>query len=180
MSESIDTRNQQAKRRSNKFAITSTQLGSINENLVASRLMIESGGRLSPFQPLADDMGIDLLVYDKLTGHCIPLQIKSRTKTVSKHPKTVQFKVRFATFNPNQLAYVLAVLANTSEMKVKRAWLIPMEKLERISSKRKDSYVIRPSVDINSKDKFTPFRYVNMADVAKKLLDDFDSMYSEL
>ena len=54
------------------------------ENLVANEVKIESGGRLSPFQPIADDDGIDVLFYDKVIGGSIPIQIKARTKTVNK------------------------------------------------------------------------------------------------
>ena len=53
--------------------LTSTQIGALAENVVANELMIESGGRLSPFQPIADDDGIDLLVYDKVTGNALPI-----------------------------------------------------------------------------------------------------------
>jgi hypothetical protein len=34
--------------------LSSTQIGAIAENLVANELMIESKGRLSPFQPIAE------------------------------------------------------------------------------------------------------------------------------
>ena len=37
------------------MSLTSTQIGTLAENLIANELMIESSGRLSPFQPIADD-----------------------------------------------------------------------------------------------------------------------------
>jgi hypothetical protein len=43
--------------------------------------MIESNGRLTPFQPIADDDG---LIYDKVTGKSVPIQIKARTNTLKK------------------------------------------------------------------------------------------------
>jgi hypothetical protein len=64
--------------------LSSTQIGVLAENLVANELMIESEGRLSPFQPIADDDGIDVLIYDKITGNALPVQIKARTNTINK------------------------------------------------------------------------------------------------
>jgi hypothetical protein len=77
-----------------KWSVTSTQIGTLAENLVANSLLLESDGRLSPFNPVADDGGIDLLIYDKDTGNAIPLQVKSRTKTMVGHSKVVRFTVR--------------------------------------------------------------------------------------
>jgi hypothetical protein len=42
---------------------SSTQIGAIAVNHVANVLMISSGGPLSAFWPVADDDGIDLLIY---------------------------------------------------------------------------------------------------------------------
>lgn len=58
---------------------SSTQIGAVAENPVANALMVESAGRLSPFSPVADDDGIDLLIYDKESGRALPAQVKSRT-----------------------------------------------------------------------------------------------------
>ena len=66
------------------MTLTSTQIGTLAENLVTNELMIESSGRLSPFQPIADDDGIDVLIYDKVTGKALPIQIKARTNTINK------------------------------------------------------------------------------------------------
>jgi hypothetical protein len=60
--------------------LSSTQIGVLAENLVAN----EPEGRLSPFQPIADDDGIDVLIYDKITGNALPVQIKARTNTINK------------------------------------------------------------------------------------------------
>ena len=64
--------------------LSSTQIGTIAENHVANMLMITSGGRLSAFQPVADDDGIDLLIYDKKSGRALPAQVKSRTVTINR------------------------------------------------------------------------------------------------
>ena len=94
---------------------TSTQIGAIAENLIANALMIESNGRLSPFSPVADDDGIDLLVYDKRSGRAIPVQVKSRTVALKKRGSqergnVVHFEVRAATYRKERFAYLIAVL----------------------------------------------------------------------
>ncbi len=152
--------------------ITTTQLGAIGENLVATCLIIESGGRLSPFKPLADDGGIDLLVYDKVTGRALPVQIKSRTKTLNRFPKLVRFNVRRATFNEEQNAYVLGILIDPGELSwnVKRAWLIPMREVPAVASVDSRHYKITPSMDMSSRDKYSPYRSESMAEVTRRLL----------
>ena len=40
--------------KSTGWKLTTTQIGAIGEDIVASGLMIASHGRLSPFQPVAD------------------------------------------------------------------------------------------------------------------------------
>ncbi len=68
--------------------LSSTQIGTIAENHVANMLMITTGGRLSAFRPVADDDGIDLLIYDKRTGRALPAQVKCRTVTINKSGTT--------------------------------------------------------------------------------------------
>lgn len=74
--------------------------------------MLRSEGRLSPFSPVADDDGIDLLIYDKLTGRALPAQVKSRTVALKRRGKedrgnTVHFEVRKATFRGDRHACCL-------------------------------------------------------------------------
>ena len=61
--------------------LTSTQIGAIGENLLVNAVMKASDGRLTPFQPLADDDGLDVLFFDKLTGGSVAVQLKCRTVT---------------------------------------------------------------------------------------------------
>ena len=56
-----------------KLELSSTQIGALAESIVANELTIASGGRLTSFNPMADDDGIDILIYDKKTGEAIPL-----------------------------------------------------------------------------------------------------------
>ena len=52
--------------------------------MVASALLIASNGRLSPFAPLADDHGIDLIVLDKVTRRTLAIQVKSAIASPSR------------------------------------------------------------------------------------------------
>src|SRR5688500_15611879 len=95
--------------------LSSTQIGAIGENLLVNAVMKASDGRLSPFQPLADDCGLDVLFFDKLTGNSVAVQLKCRTVTIKdpytgKRGNTVHFMVRQATFNEARAAYVVAAL----------------------------------------------------------------------
>jgi hypothetical protein len=76
--------------------LSSTQIGIIGENLLVNAVMKASDGRLSPFKPVADDDGLDVLFFDKETGNSVAIQLKCRTKTDSGHKggNTAQFDVR--------------------------------------------------------------------------------------
>ena len=154
--------------------VTETQIGAIGESLVSTQLMLESNGRLSPFHPMADDTGIDLLIYDKKTGHSIPVQVKARTKTLTRHPKILHFQVRKATFKEEQHAFLLAVYIDTKDNNwvIGRAWLIPMRELQNVTGERADRLVLRPSIDIRSKDKYSKYRCKDMLEVINKMIAD--------
>jgi hypothetical protein len=66
------------------MSLTSTQVGVIGENLLVNAVMKESDGRLSPFRPIADDDGLDVLFFDKDTGNSVAMQLKCRTVTTRK------------------------------------------------------------------------------------------------
>jgi len=121
---------------------------------------------------MADDGGVDLLVYDKATGNAVPLQIKSRTKTLKRNPKIVHFEVRRATFKQEQDAYVVAVLIDPGELNIRQVWLIPMRKLPQVARQGAEKLVIRPSRDIKSRDRLTPYRCGDIAEVARRLISD--------
>lgn len=161
--------------------LTSTQIGALAENLVANELMIESGGRLSPFIPIADDDGIDLLVYDKTTGKSIPIQIKSRTSTLTKPGKnekgnTVHFEIRSAALKNEEHAYFLAVLLSQDLRTTERAWLLPMKDIPKMLNKRttQSKYIMRPSKSLTSGDKFSSCRCENISEVSQRIIKLFD------
>src|SRR5690606_17106698 len=102
------------------------------ENLLVNAVMKASGGRLTPFQPLADDDGLDVLFFDKMTGNSVAIQLKCRTVTIRKRNSQergniVHFQVRQATFNDARRAYLVAALVNEDLTNFIATWLIPME-----------------------------------------------------
>ena len=139
-----------------KTLLTATQKGEVAENMVANVLIVESDGRLSPFRPIADDGGMDLLIFDKTTGRALPCQVKSRTVTLKRHPNICHFQVRKASFN--KATYLLAMLLDWKKMKPRCFWLIPPEEFA-VGRKTETKYVFRPSIAPDSRDKYTKFRY---------------------
>ena len=159
--------------------LTSTQIGTIAEHLVANELMIETGGRLSPFNPTADDDGIDILIFDKVSGRAVPIQIKARTNTIRKSGKrergnTVHFEVRKATHREDRFAYLLCVLLSPDLRSTERAWLMPLAELESITASREKKYVIRANKQLSTNDRYKPYQCENIAEVGKRLIQELD------
>lgn len=144
--------------------ITTTQIGAIGEHIAASQIMLASNGRLSPFLPMADDDGIDLLVRDKVTRATLPIQIKSRTALDRSAGRTVQFDVRLKTLSSD--GYLLALLFDWQAALVERAWLVPMHELKSVAIIRRDKLSITPAVKDTSQDRYTPYRCNSTTDTA--------------
>lgn len=143
--------------------LTSTQIGAIGENLLVNAVMKASDGRLSPFQPLADDDGLDVLFFDKQTGNSVAIQLKCRTVTIRKRGSdergnSVHFQVRQATFNQARRTYLVAALFNEELTEFVCTWFIPMQQLPELGKDISGWYVIRPSKSASSKDKYTGYR----------------------
>ena len=160
--------------------LSSTQIGTLAENLVANELMIESGGRLSPFQPVADDDGIDILIYDKITGKALPMQIKARTNTINKRGKqergnTVHFEIRKATLKKERKALLLCVLLDGTMRATERAWLLPHTDLPDTATDKGNKYVIRANRQLSSNDKYKSYQCASIGEVAKRLIALFEN-----
>lgn len=158
---------------------TSTQLGLLAENLVINALILASHGRLAPFRPVADDEGIDLLLYDKGTGRVLPLQIKARTRTLKKRRSSergniVHFQVREGAHRQKGKTRILAVLLDENVASITAAWLIPLNKLEKLARKIGENSVIRPNRSINSKDRFKPYFIPSIDALVAKLMEEFE------
>ena len=163
------------------MTLTTTQIGAIAENLIANELMVESGGRLSPFQPIADDDGIDVLIYDKVTGNAIPIQVKARTNTLLKanslgreRGNTAHFEVKKSTHNGERQVQLLCVLLRPDLKGVERAWLLPLHELEQLSNVKKDKYVIRANKQLSTNDRFKEFQCKDVSEVSQRLINIVD------
>ncbi len=162
------------------MSLSSTQIGTLAENLIANELMIESSGRLSPFQPIADDDGIDVLIFDKVTGLAAPIQIKARTNTIKKPGKnqrgnTVHFEVRKATHNEQRQAMLLCVLLNKDLRSTERAWLLPLAELSDLAAVKEKKYVIRANKQLTTNDKYKRFQCESIKAVANRLISHFEN-----
>ena len=151
------------------FGLTSTQRGAIGESIAATGLMLASGGRLSPFRPIADDDGIDLLVVDKLSRSIIQLQVKCRTKVDDPRADTVQFDVQLNTFAEDGRGYVLAILLDGSS--IRKAWLIPLSALRSVARSSPGKLVIVASAKEQSEDRFRRFRHDGFESIARVILE---------
>ena len=156
-------------------AITQTQIGTIGEVTVAAQLMLASDGRFSPFLPFADDDGIDLIVYDKVTGVSLPVQVKARTSAKLGKSDTIMFDVRRKTFSDHHDSFLLAILLDMTGGRIERAWLIPMAELSQVARVNAEKLSITPSAKDGSRDRYTPYRCADMAEVARRLADYLDS-----
>ena len=148
------------------YNLTSTQIGAIGEAAAALGLMAASGGRLAPFKPIADDDGIDLLLFDKLTGRAVPLQVKSRTGFDDPKAETVQFDVQRSTFAERGYS-LLALLDGTA---VRKLWLIPGDRLAGVAMQKKGKFVVVASAKAGSKDRYREFRHDGLASAAEEIL----------
>jgi hypothetical protein len=135
--------------------LSATQIGVIGENLLANAVMKASRGRLSPFHPLADDDGLDVLFFDKKTGNSVAIQLKCRTATDGKG-NTAQFDVRKATFKE-----VTDFICT---------WFIPIKEITQVGNEKSDKYVITPSKHDDSGDKYRGFRCANADELTQHIL----------
>ena len=161
---------------------TATQIGEIGVNLVATQLILKSRGRLSPFNPMADDGRINLIIHDKETGRSFAIQVISRTETVlrdGKRSNNLHFEVPDATFNPIRDGYLLAIYFEpfSEQNDVKRAWIVPMTELTEVMTEYESAnkiFRMRPNYTAESKDNFTGYRYKGLREVCSKLIRRFD------
>jgi len=157
--------------------LSPTQIGIIGENLLVNAVMKASGGQLSPFKPVADDDGLDVLFFDKKTGNSVAIQLKCRTTTdrrskSTKRGNTAQFNVRIATFNEARRAFLVAALLNEEQTGFECTWFIPMEHLPKVSTVKPKTLVITPSRAKDSDDKYKKYRCETPEELAKRVVDE--------
>lgn len=152
-------------------ALTTTQIAAISEGVVAAQIMAASAGRLSMFAPMADDHGIDLLIYDKLTGKTLPIQVKAWTRSPNARDGTVQFDIRASTIPTAVDGVFLVVVIPLPSLTIENAWLIPMSRLDEVATERRGKYALVPSTRSTSRDRYTPFRVAGSEALTARLLD---------
>lgn len=156
--------------------LSSTQIGAIGENLLVNAVMKASKGLLSPFKPVADDDGLDVLFFHKDTGNSVAIQLKCRTNTDMRNSKkrgnTAQFDVRKATFNDERHAFLVAVLLNKKMTDFDCAWFIPMNEMKKVGNEKSDKYVITPSKAEGCKDKYIKYRCENTDKLALHIIEE--------
>lgn len=150
--------------------LTSTQKGSITEYAVATALMLASEGRLSVFTPLADDHGIDLIIYDKRSEAMLPVQVKSWTKSPSARG-TIQFDVQKTTFEGGSASVLIAVLFEPARAAIKLSWLMSMDEVAEGSVSRRDKYALSPSVREETTDRYRRFRHDDLGSLVSAVIE---------
>lgn len=132
--------------------------------------MLLSDGRLSPFLPLADDDGLDLIVFDKETGASLPIQVKARTTMTLLKNGTIQFDLRAKTYSDRKNGYMLAILFDTKDAQIDNSWLIPLNELPNVARVGKDKFTIVPSTKETSRDRYSSYRCGDLSEVVKRLI----------
>jgi hypothetical protein len=155
---------------------SSSQAGKAAELAVACALMTATRGRLSPFTPIVDDHGLDFLVLDKETGAVGGVQVKSWVRDEQAERSTVQFDIRKATYRPEPNWSLLAVIVDQDTMTLSPAWLIPMALAPSLSVEKPDKYALSPSTAPTSSDRYAPYRYADIKQVAWALVERITSL----
>lgn len=137
--------------------LTSTQKGTVTEHLVASLLMLASGGRLSPYMPMSDDHGVDLVILDKVTNASLAIQVKSAIANPNR--PTVQFDVRKATHEGAANRYLLAALFDPDTVSIAKSWFIPMGDVPHVAVEQAEKFALSPSTSLTTQDRYKPFRH---------------------
>lgn len=148
--------------------LSSSQKGKVTETLVAATLILASGGRLSPFVPISDDHGIDLIVLDKQTHRSISVQVKSAIPNAARG--TVAFDVRKATHSEAPGRYLIAVAFDPATVALTASWLMPLSEIALLSTEKPDKYALTPNPSPTSNDRYARFRQADAKALADAVL----------
>lgn len=134
---------------------------------------------MSPFRSVADDDGIDLLVYDKRSGAAIPVQVKSRTNSLKKRitgerGNIVHFEIRASALREYELAHVIAVLLSPDLASIRCVWFIPMKDIVTNARRGAEKWVIRANLAASSQDKFSCYRCGPESGLAQRIIQIFE------
>jgi hypothetical protein len=157
---------------------SSSQAGKAAELAAACALMTTTSGRLSPFVPLVDDHGLDLLILDKLTNAVAGVQVKSWVWDATAARSTVQFDIRKATYRATPNWFLLAAVVDAATALLSPVWLVPMTLAPSLSIDKPEKYALCPSTSPSSSDRYTPFRYADMRAVSWSLIEQLNGSAS--
>ncbi|WP_127900549.1 hypothetical protein [Solirhodobacter olei] len=143
--------------------LTSTQRGRIAELHVATALMAQSGGRLSPFAPISDDHGVDLVVLDKESGRALPVQVKSWFLSLDRPVRNVQFDVQRSTFAEGGRGAVVCVVMDPMTLTMIVGWVFPMRDIPTIGTERAAKFALVPSLRVTTRDKYVIYRHTTLS-----------------
>jgi hypothetical protein len=102
-------------------------MGKAVEFLVAAGCILATRGKLNVSTSLVDDEGVDLVFFARGSTATLAVQVKARmsdSKTVRTKEQFVAF-VREATFTPRADLDMLFVLADVTQGRYSKAWLVP-------------------------------------------------------
>lgn len=132
--------------------------------------MAQSAGRLSPFWPLSDDHGIDLVLLDKVSGLSLAIQVKSWFLNPQSPAGRLQFDIQKTTFSGKTAGVLLCVAINPQQLTIHASWVIPLSHVPAIATHREAKYALTPSPLANSKDRYTPYRHLTLDDLGAAIL----------
>jgi len=100
----------------------------------------------------------------------MPVQIKSRTRTLSRSPNCVHFQIRKATFAQMPGTVVIGILFDWEKLEPRCMWLLPSEVVVKKARRQGKNYVLRPSIAPTSKDQWRPYRFDDFEQLTKRLV----------
>jgi hypothetical protein len=148
-------------------ALSPTQKGKIAEMVVGAAIMHASDGRLAPFVPLADDNGLDLILFDKLSGATTPVQVKARFS--KDFNNTCEFNIRVSACKAHYNSYLLAVYINPRSMTLSGAWLVHTSALPAVAPRENGKYILRASLSERANDRAAPYRHFSVESIVAEI-----------
>ena len=140
------------------MSLSSQQKGNIVESQIANMLMLASNGELSPFLPIVDDAGVDLIVTAKGVYDSIFLQIKSRFTTTQRTKNRLDFTIKKSSLSKSPNLQVLCVYFNQKSNEIDTMWFIPSQDIIENAIKLESSFRIVASRSSMSSDKWSKFK----------------------
>jgi hypothetical protein len=137
------------------------RMGKAVEYLVAAGCILTTRGRLNVSTSLVDDEGVDLVFFARGSTATLAVQVKARmsdSKTVRTKERFVT-SVREATFSARRDLDMLFVLADVTEGRYTKAWLVPSAIFaSRTKVRANQTRRFSASVKATTKDQWSEFR----------------------